>query len=159
VGSEPVQSTESDVVIRRAAEEEVALVTEITDQAYQEYVALLGRAPQPMTVDYAPMIRAGQVWLLSAGGHVVGLLVLVQEPDGALIYSVAVRPEHQKKGYGRQLLDWAERETRRLGHSRIRLYTNALMGANAALYRSLGYNETRREPYRGSTLIHMSKTI
>jgi hypothetical protein len=33
------------------------------------------------------------------------------------------------------------------------------MAANIELYRALGYLETDREPYMGSTLVHMSKRL
>ena len=76
-----------------------------------------------------------------------------------LIYSVAVRPEHQRRGLGHQLLAWAEREASRTRLGRIRLYTNALMVDNVSLYLSLGYEETGRESYMGSTLVHMAKQL
>jgi GNAT superfamily N-acetyltransferase len=90
---------------------------------------------------------------------VLGVLELISEPGCTLIYSVAVRPEHHKRGLGRMLLDWAERQTARAGHDRIRLYTNGLMEDNLSLYARLGYTETRREPYLGSTLVHMAKHV
>ncbi len=70
-----------------------------------------------------------------------------------------VRPEYQKQGWGRHLLAWAEQEAQREGYELIRQYTNALMEENIALYRSLGYEETRREEYLGSTLVHMAKPL
>jgi ribosomal protein S18 acetylase RimI-like enzyme len=76
-----------------------------------------------------------------------------------LIYSVAICPGFQGQGLGRCLLDWAERQAVQAGYSRLRLYTNALMTSNIALYRGLGYEETGREPYLGSTLVHMTKPI
>jgi hypothetical protein len=33
------------------------------------------------------------------------------------------------------------------------------MVENIALYRRLGYRETGREPYLGSTILHMSKEV
>lgn len=33
------------------------------------------------------------------------------------------------------------------------------MQSNIALYLRLGYRETRREPYLGSTLVHMDKEL
>ncbi|MCX6069286.1 MAG: GNAT family N-acetyltransferase [Chloroflexi bacterium] len=76
-----------------------------------------------------------------------------------LIYSVAVRPEVQRCGLGRRLLAWAESEASRAGCDRIRLYTNALMEDNLRLYSSLEYEETGREPYVASTLVHMAKQV
>jgi ribosomal protein S18 acetylase RimI-like enzyme len=145
--------------IRRARQEDAQAVALITDSAYAKYVPLLGRKPQPMTADHQKMISENAVWLLFREDYPVGVLVLVNEPDCLLIYSVAIRPELQKHGLGRRLLDWAEQEARRLGRQHIRLYTNALMAANIALYRRLGYIETHREPFGDSTLVHMSKHL
>ena len=145
------------LVIRRASPQDAEVVGEITDVAYAKYVPLLGRKPQPMTADYRKMILENEVWLLLRGGDPMGVLVLINEPSCVLIYSVAIRPELQKQGLGRRLLNWAEREAQRGGRRRIRLYTNALMGANIALYERLGYRETERESYMGTTLVHMSK--
>jgi ribosomal protein S18 acetylase RimI-like enzyme len=145
--------------IRRARQEDAEAVANITDSAYGGYLSLLGRKPQPMTADHRKMIAENDVWLLFHDDYPVGVLVLVDEPNCLLIYSVAIRPELQKRGLGRRLIGWAERQARRAGHPRIRLYTNALMQANIELYRGLGYLETDREPYLGSTLVHMSKRL
>ncbi|HLC06206.1 MAG TPA: GNAT family N-acetyltransferase [Anaerolineales bacterium] len=147
------------LTIRRARQADAEDVAALTDSAYQKYVPLLGRKPQPMTADYRRMIKENGVWLLSSEDHPAGVLVLITEPECLLIYSVAIRPELQKQGMGRYLLAWAEEEARRVGCQRIRLYTNSLMEANIALYTQLGYLETHREPYAGSTLVHMSKWL
>jgi ribosomal protein S18 acetylase RimI-like enzyme len=80
-------------------------------------------------------------------------------PDGLLIYSVAVHPQHQKSGFGRQLLAWAEQEAQLAGYTKVRLYTNALMEENIALYTRLGYVETMREPHLRGILVHMAKDL
>jgi ribosomal protein S18 acetylase RimI-like enzyme len=82
-----------------------------------------------------------------------------EESEHLLIHNVAVSPAYQQRGFGRQLLDWAEQEAQREGYALIRLYTNTLMTGNIALYQRLGYIETRREPYLGSTLVHMEKRL
>ena len=145
--------------LRMAQPEDAGAVSGITDAAYCRYVPLLGRAPQPMTVDHVTMIADDLVWLLLRDGDPVGVLELVQEPECMLIYSVAICPGFQGQGLGRCLLDWAERQAVQVGYPRLRLYTNALMTSNIALYRGLGYEETGREPYLGSTLVHMTKPI
>jgi len=95
-------------------------VAEITDSAYGSYLPLLGRKPQPMTADHRRMIGENDVWLLFNENYPVGVLVLVDEPDSLLIYSVAIRPELQGRGLGRRLLGWAEQQARRVGRPRIR---------------------------------------
>ncbi|HYF65567.1 MAG TPA: GNAT family N-acetyltransferase, partial [Herpetosiphonaceae bacterium] len=116
--------------------------------------------PQPMSQDYRRMLEGPQpVWLLALDGREAGVLVLRRDPDALLIYSVAIDPPCQGQGLGRALLAWAEQEARRAGYDKIRLYTNALMVENMALYIHLGYRETSREAYLGSTLVHFCKEL
>ena len=44
------------VNIKLASKEDAATVSAITDAAYSKYIPLLGRKPEPMTVDYGEMI-------------------------------------------------------------------------------------------------------
>ena len=147
------------IAIRKAAPGDAAIVASITDAAYAKYVPLMGRKPQPMTADYQQILAEHPVWLVWIDEHPAGVLVLMHEPDAMLIYSVAIAPAHQKSGLGRRLLAWAESEARRAGYAHIRLFTNALMEANIALYRRLGYVETGRESFHELTLVHMRKPI
>ena len=146
-------------VIRRAFPDDVAAIAALTDAAYAKYLPRMGRKPQPMTADYQQIVAAHPVWVLSGPQELAGVLVLMHEPDAMLIYSVAVHPGYQHRGFGRRLLAWAERQAREAGYSRIRLYTNALMEENIALYQHLGYRETRRETFHGLSLVHMAKTL
>ena len=41
------------------------------------------------------------------------------------------------------MLDWAEQQAQRAGYRSLRLYTNAMMNENLALYTRLGYWDTR----------------
>jgi len=147
------------VTLRRASLADAETIAALTDAAYAKYVPRLGRKPQPMTADYRQMVQEHSVWLLCLGDQSIGVLVLIHEPDQALVYSVAVSPEHQGQGRGRYLLAFAEEQAQLEGYRSIRLYTNALMEKNIALYRRLGYEETRREEYLGSTLVHMAKQL
>ena len=147
------------VVVRKALPADAETIAALTEAAYARYVPLLGRKPEPMTADYHQMVAEHLVWLLCLGDQPAGLLVLKHEPEAMLIYSVAVSPEHQKKGFGRHLLAWAEQQARQAGYALIRLYTNDRMEENIGLYRRLGYEETGREPYLGSTLVHMAKQL
>jgi ribosomal protein S18 acetylase RimI-like enzyme len=102
----------------------------------------------PVTTDYLPRIAAGQVWLLRRDPvAVTGLLVIEFHDDHGLIYSVAVAPAFQGQGHGIRLLRHAESLVRASGLAEIRLYTNARMERNIALYQSFGYLETGRRAH------------
>jgi ribosomal protein S18 acetylase RimI-like enzyme len=151
--------TPQRVIIRRATSADVASIMAITDAAYARYIPRMGRKPQPMTVDYQLMLTTNPIWLLCVADQPVGVLALIHEPTMLLLYSVAVHPDYQRRGFGQQLLAWSEHEARRAGYTHIRLYTNALMEENIARYIALGYRETGREAFEGLTIVHFAKNL
>src|SRR5262245_31809591 len=154
-----MMSDDQQISIRRAVPSDADGIAALTDAAYAKYLPRMGRKPQPMTVDYHQIVSAHPVWVLRIGQALGGVLVLMHEPDTLLIYSVAIHPEYQHRGFGRRLLAWAERQAQAAGYSRIRLFTNALMEENIALYQYLGYHETHRERFHGLILVHLAKTL
>jgi len=150
-------------VIRLATRAELPAVVAITGAANAAYDGVLDGPPIPVTTDYAPRIAAGEVWLLDDGaGPPAGLVVLERHPDHVLIFSVVVAPAHQGRGLGRRLLAWAEAQARAAGLAQVRLYTNAKMTRNIALYAHCGYHETgrRENPARpGWIAVDMAKTL
>jgi len=148
--------------MRLARPEDLAAIVALTEAAYAPYNAILDAPPIPVTEDYAPRIANGEVWLLESGGEPAGVLTLERHADHAMIFSVAVSPAFQGKGFGTKLLNHADQQTRLWGLPEIRLYTNAKMERNIALYLAYGYRETGRRPnpYRpGWVLVDMAKAM
>ena len=148
--------------MRLARPEDLAAIVALTEAAYAPYKAILDAPPIPVTEDYAPRIARGEVWLLESGGELAGVLTLERHADHAMIFSVAVSPAFQGKGFGTELLNHADQRTRLWGLPEIRLYTNAKMERNIALYLAYGYRETGRRPnpYRpGWVLVDMAKAM
>ena len=144
--------------MRQANAADEALVRAISLAAYRDYEKLMGALPIPAVEDYAPRIAAGEVWLLGEDG----VLVIERHPDHAMIYSVAVHPKRHGAGLGRILLNAAERMAASWGVPELRLYTNALMTLNMAIYAKRGFVETGRRPHprRASfTIVDMAKPI
>lgn len=147
------------IVTRRATPADAEPILALTEAAYDKYVPLLGRKPQPMTANYHQMAAEHPIWLLYLNDQLIGVLALICEADALLIYSVSVNPAYQKQGFGRFLLALAEQQAQQNGYSCLRLYTNALMVENITLYKRVGYKETGRESYLGSTIVHMAKQL
>jgi ribosomal protein S18 acetylase RimI-like enzyme len=149
--------------IRPARRSDAELVGSISAEAYlPAYLPIIGTAPQPAFEDYGPWIERGAVWLLEAAGEIAGVMVLEPRPDHLLVYSVAVRPEHQRKGYGSTLLTFAETLTVEAGLGELRLYTNRRMTDNLRLYRACGFVETGERPHPsrvGEVLVDLAKTL
>ena len=148
-----------DMQIRRAGEADAAAVRELTRSAYAKWVPLIGREPMPMTADYERAVREHMIDLLFVDARLVALIETVNEADHLLIANVAVAPPFQGRGYGRLLLDHAERLAASLRLPELKLYTNKRLVTNIDLYRRLGYAIDREEPFMGGFMVHMSKRI
>ena len=131
----------------------------ITTAAYQRYVPRIGRAPAPMTADYAAAASHGQAWVAVEDSTVAGFIILIPRPGYLLLENVAVAPAAQGRGIGALLLDLADDQARTLGLSEIRLYTNAAMTENLAYYPRHGYAETHRAEQDGFQRVFFRKYL
>ena len=147
-------------MIRPAQPGDRAAVEAIVDAAYSVYVERIGKPPGPMLDDYTRPIDEGALSVFEApDGVIAALIVVLPKPDHLLLDNVAVRPDHQGQGIGRQLIAFAESEARRLGYGELRLYTHATMTENIALYRRLGFRETGRGREAGYDRVFMAKRL
>lgn len=135
-------------MIRPARAEEAAALHALVQAAYARWVPVVGGRPLPMDDDYAARIAAGEAWVAEIGGALAGLVVL-EEADGFLLLdNVAVVAAHEGTGLGRALIAFAEAEAARRGFAELRLYTNAKMARNIALYERLGFARLHTEEIR-----------
>ena len=145
--------------IRRADPGDADTVQRISADAYiPAYITVLGTIPKPATEDYGPRIEKGEVWILEIEGEPTGIAVLEESTDHLLIYSIAVKPDAQRKGYGRALLDFADIRAIELGMHEVQLYTNERMERNLMLYRRHGFVEVGKRPHpsrSGQLLVDM----
>lgn len=150
------------MTMRHATIAELPAVVALTTAAYQPYTDLFGYPPIPVTEDYEPRIERGEVWMREADGAVVGLSVVERHTSHLMLFSIAVSPDFQGAGHGMAMLRWLEDRAREWAVPEIRLYTNARMERNIALYSAFGFQETGRRPnpYRpGWTIVDMAKKI
>jgi ribosomal protein S18 acetylase RimI-like enzyme len=147
------------MTIRPARPEEAPVLADIVGRAYAPWVPVIGRRPMPMEDDYAARVAAGEAWVLEEGGAPVALVVTEHHPGHLLLDNIAVDPARQGRGDGRRLLDFVEAEAARRGLPEVRLYTNALMARNIALYARRGYAETGREVQQGFSRVFMAKPV
>jgi GNAT superfamily N-acetyltransferase len=149
----------SIIEIRPAVPADAEAIRSLTRAAYAKWVALIGREPLPMQADYDRAVAEHTIDLLIADGALAGLLETILRPDHLWIENVAVAPERQGRGFGRLLLDHAERRAVHSGRGEIRLLTNEAFAANVELYAKRGYAVDRTEPFRGGATVHMSLRI
>ncbi|MBY3173492.1 GNAT family N-acetyltransferase [Rhizobium leguminosarum] len=150
------------MTMRPASPDDLETIATLTSAAYRPYSELFGAPPMPVTEDYTPRIERGEVWLCEIGGQTAGLVVVEQHSNHLMLFSIAVSPGFQGAGHGLAMLRWLEGKAREWAVPEIRLYTNARMERNIALYSAFGFQETGRRPspYRpGWTLVDMTKEI
>jgi ribosomal protein S18 acetylase RimI-like enzyme len=147
-------------MIRRAETGDRAAIESIVRAAYSVYIDRIGKPPGPMLDDYSALIEQRAVSILVEGeGTIIALIVLLPATDYLLLDNIAVRPDHQGQGLGRQLIAFAESEARRLGYAEIRLYTHEKMTENIGLYARLGFHETGRSREAGYDRVFMTKQL
>jgi len=152
----------SEVKLRRAEPADADAVAACVQHAYARYEGQLARPPKPVLADYTAVVQSTLTWLLEStlgDNECVGVLVLVPQVDHLLLDNVAVEPAWQGRGLGKRLLEFAEGEAKRLGFSEVRLYTNALMTENRALYARVGYVEYERRDVDGRDTVFMRKRL
>jgi len=149
--------------IRQAGASDTETVRRISAEAYiPAYMAVLGTIPKPAVEDYGPRVERGQVWILEIEEEPIGIAVLEANADHLLIYSIAVKPYAQRKGYGRALLDFVDNLAIELGLYEIRLYTNDRMERNLTLYKRHGFVPAGKRPHPsrpGQVLIDMVRLL
>lgn len=100
--------------------------------------------------------RGGQFWVAEAAGKIVGMLGL--EPFGdhdRELRRMYVDPQARRKGYARQMLEFAEHQSADDGAWHLYLSTSELQDAALAFYRNAGYQQLREEVSEAAT----NKTI
>lgn len=147
------------MTLRTATLKDLPAIREIVERAYSPYIDRMGKPPGPMLDDYAKRIEANQVRVADIEGQVGGLLVLIDQPDHLLLDNIAVHPEAQGQGLGRQMMDFAEAEAVRRGFGELRLYTHESMTENIMLYGKLGWEETGRALQAGFERVFMRKKV
>jgi ribosomal protein S18 acetylase RimI-like enzyme len=145
------------VELRLARPEDAPAITDLVQAAYAPWAALIGRAPLPMTVNYAEAVDKHRFDLLEIDGALAALIETTLSDDRLLILNVAVAPRHQGLGLGARLMKHAEDLAIQARLAGVRLYTNQRFEKNIRLYAALGYRIDREEALNGGIAVHMSK--
>jgi GNAT superfamily N-acetyltransferase len=96
------------VTLRIAREPDAETIGTLTREAYAKWIAVTGREPLPMRVDYAEAVKAHRFDLLYDGDVLAALIETVPDGEHLLIENVAVAPDKQGRGYGKRLMRHAE---------------------------------------------------
>jgi GNAT superfamily N-acetyltransferase len=151
--------TVSATEFRVATQSDIITAARLIFESYAPYIPIMGKIPPTIFEDFGEHIRLGNLWLLSSGNEIIGMVVLTPRDDYMLLQSMAVAPAYQGYGYGRVLLGFSDDLARSSGVRSIRLYTNSLMERNQQIYKRNGYRETYRTAYDWGWRVHMEKRL
>ena len=147
-----------DIKVAQIGDE--AAVQRCAEDAYEQYVAAIGKKPAPMVADFAFLIASGCVHVAVEGeSDVLGFIVFCHEGDNVFLENVAVRSGAVGRGVGKQLIAFCEAEAKRMGAQSIKLYANEKMTENLSIYPHLGYRETGRRTEAGFNRVFFEKSI
>ncbi|GIH27436.1 GNAT family N-acetyltransferase [Acrocarpospora phusangensis] len=94
------------------------------------------------------------------GGRIVAMGGLRRlDDETAEMCRLRVHPEHQRRGYGAQILELLEQRARELGYSLLRGDTTLQQGAAIELYRKYGWRELSREVRGDSVVLYGEKSL
>jgi ribosomal protein S18 acetylase RimI-like enzyme len=128
--------------------------------AYSRYRDRMDREPAPVSANYEELILAEQVYAVTDDQRqIAGVLVLVPDENYLLIENIAVQPQYQGRGIGRELLHFAERQAEKLGYRIVQLYTNEVMTENLAFYGRHGFREIDRRTDEGFRRVYLEKRL
>ena len=127
--------------------------------AYAKYVPRIGREPAPMVADYEAAVAVNRAVVIEIAGTLRGYMIGWPEPDAVFIDNIGVDPACQGGGLGRRLINHAVSQAERLDLPALRLYTNALMSENLAMYAHIGFVETHRSVEKGFHRVYMRWTL
>ena len=135
-----------------------AALLAIAREAYQHYVAVLGKEPAPMMADYAAHIAEDVVITAYQNDVLVGFGIIIEKDDGLWLETIAVADGYRGQGIGSKLLAEIERHIAKKARS-YQLYTNEKMTQNKAWYLSLGFTITAVKEEEGFRRIYFEKTL
>lgn len=146
--------------IRPATPGDIADLTLIAKAAFAPYIPVIGRAPAPMTADFAAHLDRDLVWVIAApkDAKIAGYAVICTKLDGAWLESIAVDPAFAGQGIGARLISAIEDDLR-AKTDRYSLYTNALMTNNIAWYQRLGFRQTEMRSEDGFDRVYFEKSL
>lgn len=126
--------------IVNAKKEDLPIVTAI-DKAAFEFAWTLG--------EFEGSFNAGHRFLvLKENNDICAFVVFMQVFEQAEILTIAVKPECQRKGFGRMLIEAMHAELLQKGAEHVFLEVRVSNLAAQALYGKMGYNEiSRRKGY------------
>ncbi|KAL4788199.1 acyl-CoA N-acyltransferase [Aspergillus varians] len=152
-----------------------APIKSLIKSAFTKYIDRMGKPPAPMLAEYTdlrgvfvlipehnPSTSANTDTDTDTNTNtILGTITITESSDTSSlkINNLAVAPAAHGLGYGRRLVEFAERRARELGRGRVILATNVKMVENLGLYARLGFVETGRGVEDGFERVFLGKDL
>lgn len=86
--------------------------------------------------------KGGYIFFAQYGEEIVGTFALLKQEDGVYeLGKMAVSEQYQGKSIGNKLLQHCLEEAKRLGASKVVLFSNTMLGPAIHLYKKYGFRE------------------
>jgi ribosomal protein S18 acetylase RimI-like enzyme/SAM-dependent methyltransferase len=158
------------LTIRTATEADAPVIASIIGESFRTQAELLGisRTDYPNYVAYeteasvrSRLDSGTHIALAAQGDQVVGTVSSVRRHGSFEITRLAVLPAQRGKGYGRELMEYAEKRLVALGAAAVEISIVAKFQRLQAYYEQLGYLavESKRVPSLPFELLYMRKLL
>jgi len=135
--------------IRIAQEEDADSLASCMKAAYLSYEEqLIGERLPPLDSDYLKEIQQFPTWVMECKGEIIGGLIMSFDAACASLSNIALHPDYQGHGLGRDLLEFAIEKAREKNFKAIRLATHKKLKQNISMYKHLGWRECGSEGSR-----------
>lgn len=105
------------------------------------------------------LIRRDRYYLLWVDGNAAGTVAAKKRRNYFEIGSLGVLPSHRGKGFGRELLRYAERKSQKRGATHVVLFTPHHHPTLPAYYRKQGYYQKGTKRLKGELWIRFEKAL
>lgn len=112
-----------------------------------------------MIADYNQLAETQNLYVLRVHGNLLGSVCLSAEDDSIVVSNLVVDPAAQGRGYGRTLINYAERVALAQGLQAVTLYTNVKFFDNIAFYTKIGYTDSGRKTGEGFVRVLFRKNL
>jgi ribosomal protein S18 acetylase RimI-like enzyme len=133
--------------IRLATPEETDAVTACVHAAFSYWTDIIGIRPRALDTDFGAFIEQKQVHIGLVENEIVAVLAAWPVEDAFYVDTLAVNPNSQKGGFGREFLAFAETLAHEAKKTKISLCTNEKMESNRSYYQKLGFTEIGYEVF------------
>lgn len=154
------RKTKADKLFFRLAQiDEFDDVVNCIKLSFSPYTKVLGQTPAALKKDYQKSIRLKKVHVAEYNGAIVGTIVIDRNKDLVTVTSLSVLPKYRGKKIGLGLMQFSEDLSRKMGITKITLFTNVLLENNIFFFKKAGYIEMNRSIEEGYERVYFEKFL